>query len=180
MEINYKVGDNGKPRVNFSKDYSGLTQYNHISSEKFNIGKVTLFLAEYNLNNPTENDKREFVMSLRQDGRSKNIGEYRLSQMKLNKDELIDIRNNINKMLDEEILDKEETLLGCKRKYIISYFKGGNYKEITSQRKYIEKATGVLINYDSPFTGRFFLENDNGALEIIPMASVIEMREVSK
>jgi len=175
VETNYKIGDNGKPRVNFSKEYKGLTQYN-IHNGKFNIGKVTLFLAEYKINSLRGVGDRSFIISLRQDGRGRDIGEYKQSQMKFNKDELMNVRDNINKMLNEEI--EEDFLLGCEKKYTINYFKGGSYKESTANGKYIETVVGTLINYDNPFTGRFFLRKDNGSLEIIPMASVIEMRQI--
>ena len=176
MDTSYEIGSNGKPRVEFSKECKGVTQFNRTTGKIFKIGKETLFLTEYKINSPKEVIERSFRMSLKQDGINDNAGEYRIAQMKLNKEELTNIRDNINKILNETKVEKE--LLGCDKKYEINYFKGGSYKEPTAEGKYIETTAGTLINYDSPFTGRFFLKKDNGALEIIPMASIVEMREI--
>lgn len=76
--------------------------------------------------------------------------------------------------------NKRNKLIGFGNKYKITYFQGANYKYVLNNdiTPTVETVTGRLINYDSPFTGRFFIENDNGALEIIPMSSVVEMREI--
>lgn len=63
------------------------------------------------------------------------------------------------------------------KKYEIRYFRGITHKMGMTEGKGLV-AKGTLINIDSPFTGRFFIENDNGALEIIYIGSVVEMREI--
>lgn len=76
----------------------------------------------------------------------------------------------------EELKNTDGNWLG--KQYEILYFRGGKYREGMELNKNILTAKGTLVNFDTPFTGRFFLENENGALEIIPMQSVVEMREV--
>jgi hypothetical protein len=76
----------------------------------------------------------------------------------------------------EEFKPHEENWFG--KKYTINYLKGVRYKDVFNQGGKVSTITGKLINIDTPFTGRFFLENDNGALEIILMETVVEMREV--
>jgi hypothetical protein len=76
----------------------------------------------------------------------------------------------------EEFKPHEDSWFG--KKYKINYLKGSRYKDAFNQGGKVSTITGKLINIDTPFTGRFFLENDNGALEIILMETVVEMREV--
>jgi hypothetical protein len=63
------------------------------------------------------------------------------------------------------------------RKYEIFYVQGKYSEPYVGE---VFHAKGNLVNIDTPFTGRFFIENENGALEIIPMMGVVEMREVVK
>ena len=97
---------------------------------------------------------------------------------KLNLNDIVYFGVIINDKITEN--NKRNKLIGSGNKYKITYFQGANYKYVLSNniRPIVETVTGRLINYDSPFTGRFFIENDNGALEIIPMTSVVEMREI--
>ena len=76
----------------------------------------------------------------------------------------------------EELKNTDDSWLG--KQYAITYLKGSKYKDAFDHRCKVSSITGKLINIDTPFTGRFFVENLNGALEIILMQSVVEMREV--
>lgn len=76
----------------------------------------------------------------------------------------------------EELKNTDNSWFG--KKYKINYLKGISYRDVFDQGGKVSTITGKLINIDTPFTGRFFLENDNGALEIILMETVVEMREV--
>jgi len=61
------------------------------------------------------------------------------------------------------------------KKYDIYYSPfNDNYNLKFDEVKHI---TGLLMNYDKPFTGRFFIEDENGSLTIIPMTSVVLMTE---
>lgn len=100
MKTEFKVGENGKPRVNFSKEYGSLTQFDRITGDSFNIEKVTLFLSESKINSPIKVTDRSFIFSMRQDGKGKDKGKYKNSQMQFNKVELGYIRDSINKMLE--------------------------------------------------------------------------------
>jgi len=77
----------------------------------------------------------------------------------------------------EEIEDANDNWLG--KQYEILYFRGGSYRLGIRQDDNILTVKGTLIKFESPFTGRFFLKNLNGALEIITMESVVEMREIA-
>lgn len=87
------IKENKKPKINFYKNHKGT-----IGTMK--VKRVNLFLSELKVNSPIPNPDRKFVMSLRQDGI--NRGEYKLTQMMLTKEELIEIRNGINQMLEFE------------------------------------------------------------------------------
>ncbi|HID0881284.1 TPA: hypothetical protein ACXDAY_002236 [Clostridium botulinum] len=180
MEVNYKIKENGKPSVAFSKE--GLyISFNLLTKEYFNYKKQNLFLHESKLNSNNSNKDRRFTISIRQDGDNKEVKKYKMAQMDLKEDELIVVRNNINKILDDNTYNKkkeENDLPFCNKKYEIVYYKGGKYKNAINGLGQVNCIKGTLINYDNPFTGRFFLENENGALEIIPMVSVVEMREI--
>ena len=77
---------------------------------------------------------------------------------------------------EEEIKDTDNSWLG--KQYEILYFRGGSYKSGIKLDENILTVKGTLIQFESPFTGRFFIKNFNGALEIITMESVVEMREI--
>ncbi|APR02581.1 hypothetical protein RSJ2_3944 (plasmid) [Clostridium botulinum] len=181
MKVNYKIKENGKPSVAFSKE-GHYTSFNLLTDEHFNYRKQNLFLHEMKLNNNNSNKDRRFTISIRQDGDNKEVKKYKMAQMNLNEEELTIIRNNINKMLDDNTYknrkNEENDLPFCNKKYEIVYYKGGKYKNAINGLGQVNCIRGTLINYDSPFVGRFFVENENGALEIIPMVSVVEMREI--
>ena len=77
----------------------------------------------------------------------------------------------------EEIKDADNSWLG--KQYEILYFRGGSYKSGIKLDENILTVKGTLIKFESPFAGRFFIKNFNGALEIITMESVVEMREIA-
>lgn len=89
-----------------------------------------------------------------------------ISEYFFSKEELELIEEIKSDILNEKWLGK---------KYEMTYFQS-KYEESYGSK--IFHAKGKLINIDHPFIGRFFIENENGALEIIPMMGVIEMREV--
>ncbi|MBD5589357.1 hypothetical protein [Clostridium botulinum] len=169
MKVNYKIKENGKPSVAFSKE-GHYTSFNLLTNEHFSYKKQNLFLHESKLNSNNSNKDRRFTISIRQDGDNKEVKKYKMAQMNLNEEELTIIRDNINKMLDDNTYKN--------KKYEIVYYKGGKYENAINGLRGVFIIRGTLINYDSPFTGRFFLKNENGALEIVPMASVVEMREI--
>ena len=82
----------------------------------------------------------------------------------------------------EDIKPKQVSENWFGKKYKITYFKGSTYRmafDSSVKGKFeIASILGTLINIDAPFTGRFFIENLNGALEIVLMESVVEMREI--
>ncbi|MBZ9622925.1 hypothetical protein G9F71_008665 [Clostridium sp. FP2] len=102
METNYKISDNGKPKVSFSKEFKSLAQFDRVTGATFKIGKETLFISESKVNSHRESVERSFHISLRQDGVGRNIGEYSLSQMQFNKEELLIVRDNINKLIEQD------------------------------------------------------------------------------
>ena len=87
------IKKNKKPKINFYKKHCGT-----IGDMK--VKGVNLHLSELRVNSPNLNPERKFVMSLRQDGIYN--GEYKLTQMILTKEELIQIRNGINEILELE------------------------------------------------------------------------------
>lgn len=91
MKIEYRVKENGKSCINLIKTTKGKTG-------DFNHNKQNLFLNEYKLNNNNSKERR-FVVSIRLDGCGKNDGYYKMSQMNFNKEELEELRNQIDKIL---------------------------------------------------------------------------------
>lgn len=177
MNVNYKIKENGKPTLHISRDESGVT-FNQTTGDKFKYTKSNLFIAESKINNPRRKGQRNFVLSVRLDG---DCGDYKMSQIKFNEEELPILRDNINKILNEDkkkVIKNE--LFGIDKKYKFICSKSQSYKEASVGTEFYRKFIGTLINYDSPFTGRFFIINENGALEIIPMQSVIEMTEINE
>ncbi|HDK7314166.1 TPA: hypothetical protein PTV97_003302 [Clostridium botulinum] len=181
MKVDYKIRESGKPSVTFSKE-GHYTSFNLVTKECFESNKRNLFLLEQKIKRYNNlNKNRAFCIGVRHDGTYKDAGKYKVAQMDLNEEELITIRDNINKILDDNTYNKnkeENDLSFCNKKYEIVYYKGGKYENAINGLGRVNCIKGTLINYDSPFTGRFFLENENGALEIIPMVSVVEMREI--
>ncbi|HCL4455174.1 TPA: hypothetical protein N2D10_003201 [Clostridium botulinum] len=180
MRVDYKMKENGKPSVTFSKE-GHYTNFNFSTKECFNYNRQNLFLHELKQNCNNLNKNRCFTISIRQDGNNKEAGKYKMAQMNLEEDELIIIRDNINKILEYNTYNnkkKENYLPFCDKKYEIIYAKDGGCINTINDLTQIDCVKGTLINYDNPFTGRLFLENENGALEIIPMGSVLEMREI--
>lgn len=64
------------------------------------------------------------------------------------------------------------------KKYEWHFYRGHDYRTGKEYQATMESIKGKLINFDDPFTGRFFIENEDGGLEIILMESVVDMREI--
>jgi len=103
MDINYKIKDNGKPSVSFKN--AGMSgTLSPMSSKQFNYSAVNLFISEFRVN--PEINKRKFMIVMRMDGSHKNKGEYRMAQMGFDESELLELRNNIDKMLNDISIGK--------------------------------------------------------------------------
>lgn len=87
------IKENKKPKINFYKKHC-------VTIGDMKVKGVNLHLSESRVNSPSPNPERKFIMSLRQDGIHK--GEYKLTQMMLTKEELIQIRNSINEIIEFE------------------------------------------------------------------------------
>lgn len=174
INIYHKIKENGKPVIYISRKGSGTLGW--LTEEKFKYNQSNLIISESQINNPRTKDDRSFIVVVRLDGDN---GKYKKSQMSFDQNELSILRDNIDEILD---VGKEETpnneLFGIGKKYKFVCSKFGNYKDDNTYSGVCKKHIGTLINYDSPFIGRFFIKNENGALEIIPMQSVIEMIEI--
>lgn len=86
MDISIRIKENGKPTISIHKKRCG------------NIGRmkvidINMFISEYRANNA---ENRKFVLSIRQN----NQKQYKLTQFNCSLDELIEIRNSINKIID--------------------------------------------------------------------------------
>lgn len=98
MDIDYKIKDNGKPFVSFK--HIGMSgTLSPMSSKQFNYSTVNLFISEFRVS--PERDKRKFMMAMRMDGSHTNKGKYRMTQMSFDESELIELRNNIDRVLKE-------------------------------------------------------------------------------
>lgn len=98
LKVKNEIGQNGKPFVRLSKDCSGTVRKSR--DNKFNFNRDNLFIIEYKVNSPNLNPDRKFVISIRKDGSGINQGETMMSQMSLNKDELLILRENIDYILN--------------------------------------------------------------------------------
>jgi hypothetical protein len=86
--------------------------------------------------------------------------------------------------LEKEPIELITPNLWTGKQYKISYAEGSRYKDVFGTNDgvgcKVTSTTGKLINYHSPFTGRLFIENPNGALEIILMESIVHMKEIKE
>lgn len=100
MDVDYRIKNNGKMGIKFTKNYRSLTQYDFITHKSpFHCKRTVLNLSEIKVNSPRKIEGRKFILSLREDGCKDNEGEYKLTQTDLSEEELISLRNNIDLLL---------------------------------------------------------------------------------
>jgi hypothetical protein len=98
MEIIMSIKENGKSHIHIYKDGNGtLSPW---GDSKFNYKKRNMFISEYGVSG--ESNERKFAISIRVDGRDSNEGEYKLTQMNFNEDELRNLRDSIDILLKGE------------------------------------------------------------------------------
>lgn len=98
MEFNYSIGHNGKPKIHISKDiHSTLFSGNN---KTFKCKKVAMTILESNVRS-IRPQPRKFVISIRMDGERENEGQFRLSQMSFDYDDLQELYNQIGVMLND-------------------------------------------------------------------------------
>lgn len=99
LKIQSEIKPNGKPCVKISKEINGII-HNGINNTKFHCGKENLFIIEQKVNSPIIDAKRNFIVSIRRDGIKNNQGEFILSQMSFDEDELQKLRESIDSILN--------------------------------------------------------------------------------
>jgi len=98
MNVEYKLKENGKPLVTFKNTRMSGT-LSPMNSNKFNYSAVNLFISEFRVS--SEMNERKFIIAMRMDGTYKNKGQYRATQMGFDENELMELRDNIDKLLNE-------------------------------------------------------------------------------
>lgn len=100
METFFRINTNGKPMAKLYKDNSStIFSKNNIL---FHYSRANMFINEFKTNSLIK-QQRSFAITIRLDGNYKNSGEYKMSQMEFTEEELIKLRNNIDRILNCKI-----------------------------------------------------------------------------
>lgn len=92
MNVQTQRQQNGKIATTLSKK-----GYSIIGG--FHCEKVNMFISELSKSRPTEEMLRKFVLSIRLDGTKEDSGKHKLTQMSFDEQELMQLRDEIDKVL---------------------------------------------------------------------------------
>lgn len=95
MNFKIKQHENKKYYIHAYKEGTGTI--NPRGANSFHYKNQNMFISEYKNNNSLD---RKFVISIRLDGRNEHKGKCRLTQMNFNEIELMELRNQIDNLLN--------------------------------------------------------------------------------